>query len=370
MAKRKKNESDKIKLRKAQELEKARKSTPKKSNPNWREGAKWVAASPIRPKTTQDTIIGSTNRIKKGRYKNLMGVVLEKQTIKQLQLDTIEAPLRFEQVRVLHYAKDVDLSDPHQKYMNAKVLVRAPHENEGKEGTVVKLIVLGDWYITDNPKITTAFPKHKFDVVREAPCSAATAIAVDDGDKMDNCVEDGKKGCNVVDLSGVDTNAKGRGGSGQNKADEDVIMNEANDKGGHDKMKQAKDKQSPAPELSTIVNDLNKNEAEYAVASKDVLNNDVSKDSEKHDGYLAKQQQPPGQTSIVNDQKNNVAEEDGIEEIIRRSQQLLHSMALLARSSNIILNPLLLLMTRTRMFQKSMAFPKKRQMKRIHQQKM
>ena len=113
------------------------------------------------------TLIGATIRIKKGQSKGLVGIITEKRTIRRLQLDTITAPMDFDNVQIVEYTEDANRQDEYQKYAGAKVRVIAPHPEEGKVGTVVKVIA-GDWYITDNPEIHTAFPSHKFDILKYA----------------------------------------------------------------------------------------------------------------------------------------------------------------------------------------------------------
>ena len=113
------------------------------------------------------TLIGATIRIKKGQSKGLIGTITEKRTIRRLKLDTITAPMDFDNVQIVEYTEDANRQDEYQKYAGAKVRVIAPHPEEGKLGTVVKVIA-GDWYITDNPEIHTAFPSHKFDILKYA----------------------------------------------------------------------------------------------------------------------------------------------------------------------------------------------------------
>ena len=113
------------------------------------------------------TLIGATIRIKKGRSKGLVGVITEKNTIRRLQLDTITAPVTLDNVSVIQYG-NIDHTDEYQKYVGAHVQVEKPHPDEGKLGKVVKVIEIGDWYITDNPEIHTAFPSHKFDILKYA----------------------------------------------------------------------------------------------------------------------------------------------------------------------------------------------------------
>jgi len=143
----------------------------------------------------QRSLIGATIRIKKGRYRGITGVINEEQSIRRLQLDSVPTPLGFEDVAVLQYAPEVlktgsfdstnedEFAKKYQKYVGARVRVTQSSEYEGMEGKVIRVIVLGDWYITDNPLLPMAFPMHKFDVVRYADDDTDDDASGDDGEE-------------------------------------------------------------------------------------------------------------------------------------------------------------------------------------------
>lgn len=136
----------------------------------------------------QRSLIGAFIRIKKGRFCGLTGNIKEKQDIRRVQLDCVPTPLEFDDFNVIQYASndigtssesygggennhaanDNQFAKKYQKYMGARVRVISPPEFAGLEGKVIRVIVLGNWYITDNPEIPMAFAKHKFDILRYA----------------------------------------------------------------------------------------------------------------------------------------------------------------------------------------------------------
>ena len=120
-----------------------------------------------RNNTKKRDLIGATIRIKKGRFKGLAGVITEKHTLRHLQVDTVTAPVPHEHLEVLEYAHDANHENEFQKYVGARVRVLHPNPAAGRVGKVHNVIV-GDWYITDNPNILTAYPVAKFDILKYA----------------------------------------------------------------------------------------------------------------------------------------------------------------------------------------------------------
>ncbi|KAL3808791.1 hypothetical protein ACHAXA_011175 [Cyclostephanos tholiformis] len=138
------------------------------------------------------SLVGATISINKGKYKGFTGVVLEKMCVRRIQVDTVPVPLVLEDVQVLQYAdtytstsskddghRDSD-GDNHlqQKLMGAKVRCIS-NEYFGTLGTIIQVLNLGNWYITDNPKIATALRASMFDVVKYAD---APIICIDGND--------------------------------------------------------------------------------------------------------------------------------------------------------------------------------------------
>jgi len=282
-----------------------------------KEGPITTSTTNSKEKPQPDSIIGATIRVKKGRYKGLTGIILEKQSIKRLQLDTIPTPLRFEEVRVLQYSKEADLSDPYQKYMHAQVRVvdQQPNQadagveqmNAGVEGKVTRVIILGDWYITDNPNITTAFPIHKFDVIKGAPGRAATAIDVDVEDKKTEkeCIEILDDDAKKIECNDEKKNEVG-----------DIALD-----GGTEE----KGKAENAPEPPSIVDDPKKNveAAEQHLPPKDVSKEDffckeVSKGGDET-GAEAEQQPSPEPPSINDDPNTHVSKEDAVSKEVSKN---------------------------------------------------
>ena len=52
-----------------------------------------------------------------------------------------------------------------KKYVGSKIKVLPHHVNAGTIGTVAKVLV-GDWYITNNPLISNAYRVDKFDILK------------------------------------------------------------------------------------------------------------------------------------------------------------------------------------------------------------
>ncbi len=114
-------------------------------------------------------------------------VVIERRSLQRLQLDTVPEPLRFEDVTVLEYANNArtiesnvstpeqaDFAQHYQQYTGARVkVIQAMKSREYAvvEGRVMRVVVLGDWYITDNPDMQVAFTRDKFDIVKFHPAS-------------------------------------------------------------------------------------------------------------------------------------------------------------------------------------------------------
>ncbi|KAL3778272.1 hypothetical protein ACHAW5_010143 [Stephanodiscus triporus] len=137
-----------------------------------------------------DSLVGATVLINKGIYLGKTGVIVEKRSIRRVQLDTVPGTLRFEDVTFLEYADNTaaiasgsnngctmeqnDYAERYQQYIGARVKVVQevePSEYAGVEGRVVRVIILGDWYITDNPDLSVAFTRAQFDVIKYPPAS-------------------------------------------------------------------------------------------------------------------------------------------------------------------------------------------------------
>ncbi|KAL3808866.1 hypothetical protein ACHAXA_004153 [Cyclostephanos tholiformis] len=135
-----------------------------------------------------DSLARATILITKGRFTGQTGVIIEKRSLRRLQLDTVPDPLGFEDVTVLEYAdnaraiesgasnvctpKQTDFAQRYQRYMGARVKVKQemqPREYAGVEGTVIRVFVLGDWYVTDNPDVPAAFTRDMFEVIKYPP---------------------------------------------------------------------------------------------------------------------------------------------------------------------------------------------------------
>ena len=126
-----------------------------------------------------DDLTGATIKIKSGKYEGLTGKINERKRFRSVQLgdcsqdkndnnnnDTsttmLGQPVEFASLRVLKYApitsegyrnasdKSGSVEELTKKYMGARVKVL----DTGVIGTVVRVIV-GDWWITDNPKIAS-----------------------------------------------------------------------------------------------------------------------------------------------------------------------------------------------------------------------
>jgi hypothetical protein len=149
-----------------------------------------LAAAPaiIETSSEPDSLVGATILITQGTHAGKTGVVVEKKSMRRLQLDTLPEHLRFEDVTVLEYADNEkaiasgssngctpdqnDFAQRYQRYMGARVKVVQdvePRECAGVEGRVIRVVVLSDWYITDNPEMPVAFTRAKFDVIKYPP---------------------------------------------------------------------------------------------------------------------------------------------------------------------------------------------------------
>jgi hypothetical protein len=159
------------------------------------------------------SLIGATICINKGIYKGYTGVVRERMCVRRMQVDTVPVPLGLENVQVLQYpntytataSNDDDHRYNHdenhfqQKFLGAKVRCIA-NEYSGTLGTIIRVLNLGDWYITDNPKISTALLSNKFDVLKYVD---VPVICIDDDDD-DNVLNNDVK----VDCRGKDDQEK------------------------------------------------------------------------------------------------------------------------------------------------------------------
>jgi transcription elongation factor len=139
-------------------------------------------------------LIGATIRIKKGRYKGLTGVIEESNTLRRIQLDTVDVPMGLDNVEILWYEPQQEDDNNtnndnnntkkkkyvNDKYLGAKVRVKPPHPDSGKLGRIIKVVILGNWYITNNPAIKTAFPSSKFDILRYANGDVPVIDMLDD----------------------------------------------------------------------------------------------------------------------------------------------------------------------------------------------
>ena len=149
-----------------------------------------VAAAPAIVDTSSEpeSLVGATILITQGTYAGKTGVIVEKKSMPRLQLDTVPHHLRFEDVTILEYADNSntiasgisngctpeqnDFAQRYQRYMGARVKVVQnvePREYAGVEGRVIKVAILGEWYITDNPDMPVAFTRAKFDVINYPP---------------------------------------------------------------------------------------------------------------------------------------------------------------------------------------------------------
>ena len=79
--------------------------------------------------------------------------------------------------------------------MGAKVRVKPPHPHSGKLGRIIKVVILGNWYITNNPAIKTAFPSSKFDILRYANGDVPIIDMLDDDSDEEEEEEEKSKSC-------------------------------------------------------------------------------------------------------------------------------------------------------------------------------
>jgi hypothetical protein len=185
------------------------------------------------------SLIGATIHINKGRYKGYMGVVRERICVRRLQVDTVPIPLVLEDVQVLQYPKTYTVTasndDDHlynnddnhfqQKFMGAEVRCIA-NEYSGTLGTIMRVLNLGDWYITDNPKISTALRASKFDVLKYTD---VPVICIDDDDDDDDGTmkDDEKMGCGGKNAAVVADDANVVGLNREKAADNDDLVDTA-----------------------------------------------------------------------------------------------------------------------------------------------
>ena len=165
-------------------------SRKKKKREEQRNSVRSLAAAPaiIETSSEPDSLVGATILITQGTHAGKTGVVVERKSMRRLQLDTLPHHLRFEDVTVLEYADNAkaiaggssnsftpdqnDFAQRYQRYMGARVKVAQdvePRECAGVEGRVIRVVILGDWYITDNPEMPAAFTRAKFDVIKYPP---------------------------------------------------------------------------------------------------------------------------------------------------------------------------------------------------------
>ena len=81
--------------------------------------------------------------------------------------------------------KKVDNNDKFAQYIGAKVKVKeGTDQGAGTVGIVTKVICLGDWYITDNKSIPSAFPQTKFDIIKYPPGYEQEEVGMKDDDSV------------------------------------------------------------------------------------------------------------------------------------------------------------------------------------------
>jgi len=277
--------------------------------------------------TNTRDLIGAIIRIKKGRFKNLTGIIKEKQSIRRLQLNTVPTPLDFADVNVLQYAPNADedsddFAKKYQKYVGASVKVLQPEEYAGVEGKVIRVIVLGDWYITDNPDIAMAFPEHKFDVLRWPPGQEEdTEEGGSDDDDYDATIDrcrsgsaDAMKGKSEEEEKHSDDDNLKREGEAE---EEDVEMKEDSKEEERAEVDDADDwgnngteyrPESPVYDNENMM-DVDREEEDAIVAS-----DDVGTKEDEHNTNA------PSSSSVDDDKKDSIGkEEDAKEEIMHAS---------------------------------------------------
>ena len=170
---------------------KSRKKTKREGQSNSARGGPPIVAAAhaiVDTSLEPDSLVGATILITQGTHAGKKGVVVEKKSMRRLQLDTVPDHLRFEDVTILEYADNAnaivsgisngctpeqnDFAQRYQRYMGARVKVVQDVERReyaGVEGRVIRLVILGNWYITDNPEMPVAFTRAQFDVVKYPP---------------------------------------------------------------------------------------------------------------------------------------------------------------------------------------------------------
>ena len=113
-------------------------------------------------KSNPQSLIGATIRIADSVHDGLEAIITEKRSGVYLKVDTLPGRiLLLQDVEVVKLANpDADTDD--EKYLGATVVA-----DGGAEGTVEK-VILGEWYITDNPEVKKAFKRKEFEVLRYA----------------------------------------------------------------------------------------------------------------------------------------------------------------------------------------------------------
>ena len=90
--------------------------------------------------------------------------------------------------------KEANKNDEFAHYIGAKVKVKEGTDGQaaGTVGIVTKVICLGDWYITDNKSIPSAFPQTKFDIIKYPPGYEQEGVGMKDDDSvvLIDCAED------------------------------------------------------------------------------------------------------------------------------------------------------------------------------------
>jgi len=112
-------------------------------------------------------LLGATVKIRPGtKCSGLIGIIKEHIPYRHLRLEGAVSTM-------FHAKTDVDVikygnsksSDFCEKYRGGTVKVIREGEFKGLVSKVQKVVV-GDWYITDNKKITKAYPAHRFEVLK------------------------------------------------------------------------------------------------------------------------------------------------------------------------------------------------------------
>ena len=104
-------------------------------------------------------------------------------------------------------------NDEFAQYIGAKVKVKeGTDQAAGTVGIVTKVICLGDWYITDNKSIPSAFPQTKFDIIKYPPGYEQEGVGIKDDDSV--VFIDSAEDKMEVDDDDQESNTKeGKGGS-------------------------------------------------------------------------------------------------------------------------------------------------------------